>query len=115
MRAIIDCLFSRIIQRLTSSLFVPIELQLIELFQKIFNKEQLDINLRPYQIISTGHSSGLVEFVEGALSIDSIKKQMPPTGDEALSLTSYFKYGLNLGEVRRMVSPFCNFSFYCYS
>ena len=71
-------------------------MQLIELFQKIFKKEGLDIQLRPYQIICTGHSSGLVEFVEGACSIDNIKKQA--AGDPS-SLKTYFKYGLNLGEI----------------
>lgn len=75
-------------------------MQLIELFQKIFDKEQLDIQLRPYQIISTGHSSGLVEFVEGASSIDNIKKSCPSPNDPNLaSLTNYFKHGLKLGEV----------------
>lgn len=51
-----------------------VAMQLIEFFRNIFYSEGLDISLRPYRILSTGHMSGLVEFLEGCRSIDSIKK-----------------------------------------
>eukprot|EP01038_Epipyxis_sp_PR26KG_P011216 gene11216-15050_t len=51
-----------------------VAMQLIEYCQNIFKQEGLDIFLRPYQILSTGYNSGLVEYVEGAQSIDRIKK-----------------------------------------
>lgn len=62
-------------------------MQIIEYCQKIFAQEGIDIFLRPYQILNTGHMSGLVEFVEGAMSIDRIKKLRP---DKAMSLPEYF-------------------------
>ena len=68
-------------------------MQLIELFQTIFKSEGLDIFLRPYQIICTGHSSGLIEYVESANSIDSIKKSSP----DSPTLKDYFQYGLGFG------------------
>ena len=69
-------------------------IQLIEMFQEVFANDRVDIILRPYQIISTGHSSGLVEFVEGAMSVDSIKKSSP----DSPTLKTYFQHGLQLGE-----------------
>jgi phosphatidylinositol 4-kinase B len=71
-------------------------MQLIELFQTVFAREQLEVKLRPYQIICTGQSSGLVEFVEGACSVDTIKKS---TQSGNVSLRSYFQYSLGLGEI----------------
>jgi len=38
--------------------------------------EGLDIYLRPYQILSTGAQAGLVEFLQGAESVDKIKKTL---------------------------------------
>lgn len=62
-------------------------MQLIEECQKIFQQAGLDIYLRPYQILPTGQQSGLVEFLEGALSIDRIKKLKP---DRSMTLSDYF-------------------------
>lgn len=50
-------------------------MQVIEYCQKIFHESELDIYLRPYQIVSTGHQTGFIEFLERAQSITSIKKQ----------------------------------------
>lgn len=61
--------------------------QLIEYCQRIFQQEGVDIYLRPYQIVNTGHQSGLVEFLEGAMSIDRIKKLKP---DKSMTLPEYF-------------------------
>jgi hypothetical protein len=62
-------------------------MQLIAYCQQIFQQEGVDIFLRPYQILNTGHMSGLVEFVEGAMSIDRIKKLKP---DKSMTLAEYF-------------------------
>ena len=52
-------------------------MQIIEYCQEIFKAENIDIILRPYQIICTSHQAGLVEFIETARSIDRIKKSSP--------------------------------------
>lgn len=49
-------------------------LQLIHYFMKVFQEEHLDIYMKPYQILSTGYQCGLIEFLEGSMSIDKIKK-----------------------------------------
>lgn len=49
-------------------------LQLIEYFQKIFQYEHVDIFVKPYQILVAGPKSGLIEFLEGTISVDRIKK-----------------------------------------
>ena len=49
-------------------------MQLIEYCKTVFEMEGMDLFLRPFQIISTGYQAGLVEFIEGAKSIDRIKK-----------------------------------------
>ena len=63
-------------------------MQIIEYCQQVFKQEGVDIVLRPYQIISTGHQAGLVEFLEGARSIDRIKKSSP----DIPSLKEYFEF-----------------------
>ena len=62
-------------------------MQLVQLFQQILSSEGVDVYIRPYQIISTDRQAGLVEYVEGAQSLDRIKKSMP----ESPSLRAYFE------------------------
>jgi hypothetical protein len=63
-------------------------MQLIELMKEIFASEELDVFLQTYQIVSTGQQSGLVEFVEGARSLDSVKKSSP----DIISLQEFFQF-----------------------
>lgn len=44
--------------------------------------------LKPYEIIGTGHRSGIIELCMDALSIDSIKKKM---GGRNRNIIDYFK------------------------
>lgn len=50
--------------------------QLIKRLKKIFDEANLSLYLRPYEIIITSHSSGYLEWVPNAISIDSIKKTL---------------------------------------
>lgn len=63
-------------------------MQVIEYCGQIFKNEGIDIHLRPYQIVSTGYMAGLVEFIEGAKSVDRIKKCSP----DMPSLKDYYEY-----------------------
>jgi len=67
-------------------------MQLIEYCQDIFKAEGIDISLRPYQIICSGNMAGLVEFLEGAKSIDRIKKSSP----DMPSLKDYFEFAYGM-------------------
>jgi phosphatidylinositol 4-kinase len=49
-------------------------MQLITKFQDIFATNGLPLWLRPYRIISTGKSSGLIETITDAQSLDGLKK-----------------------------------------
>ena len=50
-------------------------MQLIKIMQDIFNKSKVNLYLRTYEIIITSQTSGLIEFIPDALSIDSLKKK----------------------------------------
>ena len=64
---------------------------------QVFVAEGLDIILRPYQIISTGSQTGLIEFLEGTRSVDRIKKSFRPQDESSQqtlvpSLRDYFEF-----------------------
>ena len=65
-------------------------MQIIDICQHVFQVEGLNLWLHPYQIISTGHMAGLVEFVEGTMSLDRMKKSAATPG--ASSLKDYFNF-----------------------
>ncbi|KAG5181288.1 kinase-like domain-containing protein [Tribonema minus] len=50
-------------------------LQLIGLCKRIFQDAQLDLYLQPYLIISTGRSTGLMQTLTDAMSLDALKKR----------------------------------------
>ena len=50
-------------------------MQLIKMMQEIFNKSNTNLFLRTYEIIITSSTSGLIEFIPDAISIDSLKKK----------------------------------------
>ena len=49
-------------------------MQLISYFRDLFVAEELPLRLHPYRIMSTGMSTGLLEVVQNANSLDGIKK-----------------------------------------
>ncbi|KRX05376.1 Protein kinase-like domain [Pseudocohnilembus persalinus] len=51
-------------------------MQLIYKMDEIFKKAGLDLWLKPYEIIVTSSSSGIIEFLPNTQSIDGLKKQM---------------------------------------
>ena len=65
-------------------------MQVIDICQHVFQLEGLDLSLHPYQIISTGPMAGLVEFVEGTMSLDRMKKSA--ANPAATSLKHYFEF-----------------------
>ena len=53
-------------------------MQLIKKFQEIFKTAGLPLKLRPYEIVITSSSSGLIEYLPDTLSIDAIKNVLLP-------------------------------------
>jgi len=51
--------------------------QLIGFIHSWFQKEKLPLWLRPYAVIATSSTTGLIECVTDAISIDSLKKRIP--------------------------------------
>jgi hypothetical protein len=62
-------------------------MQIITKSLEIFQKESLSIYLRPYEIIVTGNSSGLIEYIPDTKSIHDLKKEHLKLG----SLVEIFK------------------------
>lgn len=50
-------------------------IQMIELCQHIFLAAGIDLWLRPYRIISTSATTGLIETISDAMSLDALKKR----------------------------------------
>ena len=46
-------------------------------FHRIFRNGKLPLRLRPYRILATSPSSGLIEVVANAMSLDSVKRSVP--------------------------------------
>lgn len=50
--------------------------QLINEFYQIFQLEKVNCWVYPYEILSTGNESGIIEVVNNAISIDDLKKKI---------------------------------------
>ena len=91
--------------------------QLLRLFQEIFSDYGLahQLWLRPYAIVSTGASTGVVQLLTDALSLDALKK-----APGFLSLPSYFlqTYGSTterlLAAKRNFASSLAAYSLFTY-
>jgi phosphatidylinositol 4-kinase len=62
-------------------------MQLISRFNDIFTKAEIPLKIRPYEILITSSSSGLIEFLPNTNSIDGTKKKLP----SYWSLNSFFR------------------------
>jgi len=49
-------------------------MQMIHFYQSVFMSEGLPIWLKPYRILSTSKTTGLIELLRDATSIDGLKK-----------------------------------------
>eukprot|EP01119_Soliformovum_irregulare_P023722 TRINITY_DN8347_c0_g1_i4.p1 TRINITY_DN8347_c0_g1~~TRINITY_DN8347_c0_g1_i4.p1 ORF type:complete len:618 (-),score=165.13 TRINITY_DN8347_c0_g1_i4:71-1924(-) len=52
-------------------------MQLIKTFHQIFVDEELPLWLRPYNVLALTSTTGLIEAIPDAISIDTIKKRIP--------------------------------------
>ena len=82
-------------------------MQLISCMDQIFQDAKLPLWLKSYEIIATGPRCGMIEMVPDSLSIDSIKKQMPPNN----TLRDFFtlQYGKKSSTAHKAAREnFCN-------
>jgi phosphatidylinositol 4-kinase len=56
-------------------------MQLIRFFQKTFQDAHIPVWLHSYKILSTSKSTGLIELIPDAISIDGLKKKPDFPGD----------------------------------
>lgn len=52
-------------------------MQILNKIKDIWEKEKLPLYLKPYEIIITSPSSGIIEFIPNTISIDSLKGKWP--------------------------------------
>ncbi|CAD8090047.1 unnamed protein product [Paramecium primaurelia] len=91
-------------------------LQLINQFQMIFQKENLPLKLTTYDIQSLGPSSGIMEMIKDAATIDSLKKKLNSI-DKDITLSQFFKkyYTTNLQKAQRnFCCSLAAYSLICY-
>ncbi|KAG2527677.1 hypothetical protein JM16_001540 [Phytophthora kernoviae] len=89
-------------------------MQLITTFQTIFQESGLPLWLRPYRIVSTGRTSGLLETITDAQSLDALKKRSGYAG-----LRAHFESTYGAGEAfkkaqRNFLHSLAAYSVVCY-
>ncbi|KAE9355679.1 hypothetical protein PF008_g3948 [Phytophthora fragariae] len=89
-------------------------MQLITTFQRIFRESGLPLWLRPYRIVSTGRTSGLLETITDAQSLDALKKRSNYAG-----LRAHFDSTYGAGDAfkkaqRNFLHSLAAYSVVCY-
>ena len=88
-------------------------MQLISRFQEVFNKAEIPLKLRPYEILITSSTSGLIEFLPNSISIDGLKKSLPKGVNLNVFYRSFFKNSFE--EARKnFIESLAAYSLICY-
>lgn len=74
-------------------------MQLIKRFDDIFKASEIPLKLKPYEILITSPTSGLIEFIPNTISIDALKKKIAPIS----SLNVFFRqfFVINFEEAQK--------------
>ena len=65
-------------------------MQIIKRFSQIFNDAEIPLKLRPYEILITSPTSGLIEFIPNTISIDGLKKKIQPENSLNVFFRNFF-------------------------
>lgn len=65
-------------------------MQLIKRFDDVFKLADIPLKLRPYEILITSSSSGLIEFLPNTISIDALKKNLPDNWNLNMFFRKFF-------------------------
>ena len=90
-----------------------LSLQLLSLFKRIFENENLPIFIKDYSSIIISNESGLLETLLDSISIDGLKKKFK----NYTNLNDYFKsvYQKNVNKaINNFIESLCGYSLYCY-
>ena len=66
-------------------------MQLISLMNSIFKRKNLNLWVKPYEILATSYDCGLIEFCDDSLGVDYIKKTMSRLLNRNCDLWDYFR------------------------
>lgn len=70
-------------------------MQLIKEFDFIFKKAKQPLKLTPYEIIPIGPEACLIEMIQDAITIDSLKKLLTEKYNRSISLMEFFDLNFN--------------------
>lgn len=90
--------------------------QLINEFNQIFQIEKVHCYLYPYEILSTGTNSGIIEVVLDSISLDELKRKLQPGHSLKDFYEIYFKsstYSYNKA-IRNLIHSLAGYSLVCY-
>ena len=88
-------------------------MQIIRTCADIFQRENVKVFLRPYDIMVISHNSGIIECVPDAISIHSIKKKTAGYTDLCQFFQNTWKY--NFEEIQKnFVESMAGYSLVCY-
>jgi len=65
-------------------------MQMIKRFDDIFKAAEVPLKLRPYEILITSPTSGLIEFIPNTISIDALKKKLSPQTSLNIFFRNFF-------------------------
>jgi len=92
-----------------------IAMQWISLFEQIFTNAQLPLQLRPYVVLVASHNSGMIETIVNSVSIDGLKKGLPPGLTFPQWFIQYFSaLGMYQDAVQNFVESMAGYSLVCY-
>ena len=90
-------------------------MQLIKRFDEVFKGANIPLKLRPYEILITSSSSGLIEFLPNTNSIDGCKKKFPK--EKNWDLNDFYRgfFGYSFEEAQKnFVESLAAYSIVCY-
>ena len=91
--------------------------QIINEFAQIFKIEKVDCYLYPYEIISTGYNSGIVEVIQNAISIDELKQKC---AYKNYTLKDFYENYFTKGSrrykkaIKNLIQSLAGYSLICY-
>jgi phosphatidylinositol 4-kinase len=65
-------------------------MQIIKRFDDIFKNAEIPLKLKPYEILITSPTSGLIEFIPNTISIDALKKKIFPETSLNIFFRNFF-------------------------
>lgn len=65
-------------------------MQLIYFYEEVFQKEELDLWVQPYRILSLSKTTGLIQVLENSVSLDGLKKKADYAGNLDLHFQASF-------------------------